>query len=1071
MTVPMDSAAAPSSRDLAERLFKKNGELENQLRKSVQSKVPSDPNIWIQMRDNFEKIILADHDFSEKHEIEYLLWQLHYKRIEEFRRNINSAGSAASQSGKNNASTDRIRRIKSAFRSFLSEASGFYHDLMLKIKSNYGLPLGYFSEGPENASNPLGDDKRTAELKKGLMSCHRCLIYLGDLSRYKSLHGDGDSANREYAAASSYYKEAASICPSSGNPHHQLAILASYSGNEVGAVYRYFRSLAADTPFATARDNLIILFEKNRQSYAQLSANKKVPVVRALPPRSSGRGRGRGEARFQPKDVNAEAAARERECSIPDTLKAFYVRFVRLNGILFTRTSLETFGELFASVCDDLLILLSSGPDEELNFGSDAAENALSIVRLTAILIFTVHNVKKEPDSQSYAEIVQRRVLLQSAFTAAFEFVGRILRRCSELRDIASSFYLPAVLVYIEWLASHPELAVDSEMEEKHANARSFFWNQCILFMNKLILTNLASIDGDNDEACFSNMSAYDEGETGNRLALWEDLELRGFLPLVPAQIILDFSSKHTSGNVGSTKEKKARVQRIFAAGKSLLNFVQVDQLRIYYDPSSRKFVMAKSPPVLESSITTMESRDALKMNAIELEHEAARRFDSVSTNLGVIQSKVQLSPEGDDDEEIVFKPTASEKLPKAPSELSVNGYIQPVQMSASSWPTNSGALPIQSTASVSAAGNYNINPSLPMSSIGWAVNGEQKVIPSNAPRYEFVQPVEMPASSWAGNGPLPVGPQNTTSKFPDVVSDPRASASMVQRFGSPVEVPASSWASNGALHVGPQHATSSFPGVVSDPRASASMLPRFSSPDYSKLLSEQEMHVMNGLKNVNITGNGYLEQSLQGGLSGLQSMGCAPQLSVESGGKVANLMHNYVKATGETIPSTLDSVVPSAPSDGAALKFAEGPLGASKKNPVSRPSKPVGPPPGFNHVTPKRQDDSISVDKLQNPQVDDYSWLDGYQPSMDRVNNLRAVYPDMTATSTAFTTPFPFPGKQQGPGMHIQGSNEKTWQDFHLFEPAKQNLFQNYPQRNQQSGPMAEQEPANPIWSGRYLV
>lgn len=42
----------------------------------------------------------------------------------------------------------------------------------------------------------------------------------------------------------------------------QLAILASYSGNEVVAVYRYFRSLAADTPFTTARDNLIILFEK-----------------------------------------------------------------------------------------------------------------------------------------------------------------------------------------------------------------------------------------------------------------------------------------------------------------------------------------------------------------------------------------------------------------------------------------------------------------------------------------------------------------------------------------------------------------------------------------------------------------------------------------------------------------------------------------------------------------------------------------------------------------------------------------------------------------------------------------
>jgi protein SMG7 len=198
-----------------------NNELEDQLRKSAQSKVPSDPNIWLQMRDNFEKIILLDHDLSEQKEVEYLLWQLHYKRIEDFRRNISAASSVAS-SGKSNANPDRVKRIKSAFKSFLSEATGFYHDLMLKIKSNWGLPLSYFPEGLDNANNSVRDDKKTVQLKKGLISCHRCLIYLGDLARYKSLHGDGDSASREYAAASSYYKEAASIYPSSGNPHHQV---------------------------------------------------------------------------------------------------------------------------------------------------------------------------------------------------------------------------------------------------------------------------------------------------------------------------------------------------------------------------------------------------------------------------------------------------------------------------------------------------------------------------------------------------------------------------------------------------------------------------------------------------------------------------------------------------------------------------------------------------------------------------------------------------------------------------------------------------------------------------------
>jgi len=42
----------------------------------------------------------------------------------------------------------------------------------------------------------------------------------------------------------------------------QLAILASYSGDDLVSIYRYFRSLAADIPFSTARDNLIIAFEK-----------------------------------------------------------------------------------------------------------------------------------------------------------------------------------------------------------------------------------------------------------------------------------------------------------------------------------------------------------------------------------------------------------------------------------------------------------------------------------------------------------------------------------------------------------------------------------------------------------------------------------------------------------------------------------------------------------------------------------------------------------------------------------------------------------------------------------------
>lgn len=118
---------------------------------------------------------------------------------------------------------DRIKKIRSVFKGFLSEATGFYHDLILKIRAKYGLPLGYFSEGSENQIILSKDVKKSAEMTKGLVSCHRCLIYLGDLARYKGLYGEGDYSTCDYAAASSYYIQAASLWPSNGNPHHQVS--------------------------------------------------------------------------------------------------------------------------------------------------------------------------------------------------------------------------------------------------------------------------------------------------------------------------------------------------------------------------------------------------------------------------------------------------------------------------------------------------------------------------------------------------------------------------------------------------------------------------------------------------------------------------------------------------------------------------------------------------------------------------------------------------------------------------------------------------------------------------------
>ena len=60
----------------------------------------------------------------------------------------------------------------------------------------------------------------------------------------------------------------------------ELAIVAAYHGDEFSATYRYFRSLAVESPFVTARDNLIIAFERvsNFTRLIVMSCNLKLPI-------------------------------------------------------------------------------------------------------------------------------------------------------------------------------------------------------------------------------------------------------------------------------------------------------------------------------------------------------------------------------------------------------------------------------------------------------------------------------------------------------------------------------------------------------------------------------------------------------------------------------------------------------------------------------------------------------------------------------------------------------------------------------------------------------------------------
>ena len=184
------------------------------------------------LREKYELVILEDHELAEAHEVEQAIWRLHYKQIDEFRAKIKKINYAAS-TNKSGTQRDSVLKILAAFKSFLAEVTGFYHNLILKLRAKNGLPQDYSTFESSDTVSTVGDDnERKLRVKRCQLSCHRCLIFLGDLARYKEVHGNAhDTRAIDFSVAAGYYLEAASLWPPSGNPHNQVFVISPQLGS------------------------------------------------------------------------------------------------------------------------------------------------------------------------------------------------------------------------------------------------------------------------------------------------------------------------------------------------------------------------------------------------------------------------------------------------------------------------------------------------------------------------------------------------------------------------------------------------------------------------------------------------------------------------------------------------------------------------------------------------------------------------------------------------------------------------------------------------------------------------
>uniref|UniRef100_A0A7S1CBD5 DNA/RNA-binding domain-containing protein n=1 Tax=Bicosoecida sp. CB-2014 TaxID=1486930 RepID=A0A7S1CBD5_9STRA len=356
-----DAAAVRSSKHRHKDIKR----LEKRLLAALQKNTVGEREIASQrvaIRGKYERLIFDDISYAAENDLEQNMWKMCcYKLIERYRRNIREASSLS-----DDVRDATLRAVTNAFHEFCDEQTEWFQHLLRRFSRRLTAAK---SKREEDASG--GADHRVNLLE---WSCHRCLIFIGDLARYKSLHAD--APQRDWSTATHYYSQANVLLPASGNPHNQLAVLAAYGDAACLAVYRYCRSLMVPVPFLTARENLVVLYEKNRRMLLKASDSPMVERLEAAGP---------------------QALFRNPAWRAP-TLEWLLLRVVRCSGMLFTGVDLETLPQIIRGIGRDtgrLLRAQSIGPD--------------LLLQILVITFFGVHNTEFFPEGHVRTEADDRR--------------------------------------------------------------------------------------------------------------------------------------------------------------------------------------------------------------------------------------------------------------------------------------------------------------------------------------------------------------------------------------------------------------------------------------------------------------------------------------------------------------------------------------------------------------------------------------------------------------------------------------------------------------------------------------
>lgn len=169
-------------------------------------------------------------------------------------------------------------------QSHLMSGQGHFHNLLMWIKINFlpersmSLPQFDFEQiAFHDDDSQKGSGKNVARLDKSLVNqlIHRCLMYLGDLTRYQLDFIVGKERISLSGISQRYYHQALAIQPSNGLPYNQLATLASDFNFGLNSVFYYLRSLTVDEKFEGVEANLKRFLDQKSSKFVRLFGDEK----------------------------------------------------------------------------------------------------------------------------------------------------------------------------------------------------------------------------------------------------------------------------------------------------------------------------------------------------------------------------------------------------------------------------------------------------------------------------------------------------------------------------------------------------------------------------------------------------------------------------------------------------------------------------------------------------------------------------------------------------------------------------------------------------------------------------